>query len=499
MKQPHQRWVGLACLAAAQSLAANAFAQDAIERIKASDAQFTCRAMQDEIGAMDKIMADAASSKSTSETAGTVADVTAQAAPIAAQAAATVGRIPGAGAVGQLLSPFASLFGGGARAVAQNQADKAGGRLDAARARKEYVSQLFGAAGCDAANLDAAPGKPLPEAIASLSQAAVVAAAPKNYNYPELVQAAAAKVSPAAAPATEGKVPEMFAKAPRIAVAGFRVAFVTRAGAQATAQSGLANIGRSNTITQAQNASIEISLAGVDPALMQAIADQAYADFMARLAKSGREVVPLEEILASEAWKELEVSKLDPGKLYAKDEYIVVSPSKIPLWFYHGEPNYGDAGMLALGNWRAMNRLSVDKNAVVVVPMVTIDFARVSSSGRTLLGSSAEVGAEAFMSLRPNLTQMFGFQAEKPIAGDIQRNWFRNGLPLGGDYGTVSEVAATDTSGLANALTFLTGTQGVQRRSKKLAVQVDPPKYAEKAMTAVVTANAAFTDALAKK
>src|SRR5688572_1018436 len=86
-----------------------------------------------------------------------------------------------------------------------------------------------------------------------------------------------------------------FAKSNRVAVAGFRVVFVTHNEARAFVRASYMP-GRD---TGSARAKMEVDLKGVDDATLQAITDQAYALFLDQLKAAGREVVPLAEMQAS--------------------------------------------------------------------------------------------------------------------------------------------------------------------------------------------------------
>lgn len=473
--------------------ALSASAQQPIDRVKITDNELTCRQIHGEIGQMDGIAKSAGESRDASKNVALGADAAAAAAPVAAQAAAASGSIGAAVGLSQL-APLANLFGGLAKTKAADNANQAQEYMRSAQARKEHLTTLFVNKGCKASDLDAAPVAPEKPLVVAAAAPAAALVAPQPV---DVAQLAAQPLDAAKSAEVKSTLGGLIGKAPKLAVAGFRVAFVTKRGASAYAGAGVANIGATNRITQSQNKSIEISLQGVDAKLMQAIADRAYADFMARLRATGREVVELDTVRATEAFKSIKPVALEDGKPYAKDEWLVVSPSAFPLWFMHAEPLGGAS--LDLDNWRAMNRLSVDLNAVVLAPTVGIDFAAVSSSGRSNLGSYAEVGAQAGMAVVGGLTSVLAFHAEKPIAGDIQAAQLRTRIALPGEFGETKEVDSYNDARTVNALTMVTGLQGTQRSSRKLAVLADPARYAARAVTGVLTANQIFVDAIARR
>lgn len=452
-----------------------------IERVKLADNELTCRQMHTEIGEMDGIVKASAEAAGSSRNVATGAAVATQAAPAA----------NALGGLGGLFGQLAAQVGGTVvQSKAQDNAAQADARQKQATARKEHLTGMFVAKGCNASNPDAAPD---PAKAQPLQVAAAAAADPAK------LLERAGRLQPLDSLQSvqlESTLDRVSGKAPKVAIAGFRVAFVTSRKANAYAGAGLANIGATNRVRQAQNKSIEIKLQGVDASWMQAIADAAYADFVARLKARGHEIVELETVKSAEAFKALQLVPLE-GKPYVKDERIVVSPSAIPLWLAHFEPLGGLS--FGLGNWQTMSKLSADLNAVVLIPTLSIDFAAVSSSGRSNYGSHAEVDAKAAMAIEGGQTILWAMHAENPRAGDFQSARLKASLAVPGEYGETKTADTYNDAGLANLGTMLTGMQGTQRSQTKLVVQAEPGRYADRALAGVATLNEALVGALGKK
>lgn len=220
-----------------------------------------------------------------------------------------------------------------------------------------------------------------------------------------------------------------FSKSNRVAVAGFRVVFVTHNEARAFVRASYLP-GRE---TGAASAKMEVDLRGVDDATMQAITDKAYALFIDQLKAAGREVVPADEMKASYA-----AFKTNPAPMEVKTGLLkgkAFSPSGMPLWFQVGDA-WGDAG-LSQKNMRAFNELSKSANApVTIAPLIVIDFAHMKSSGNRsgLMARRAEVGASLAMSIPTFTTRVV--RAEQTRYG---------GLVFKGDDGALSMTKALDT------------------------------------------------------
>src|SRR4030095_10147249 len=85
-------------------------------------------------------------------------------------------------------------------------------------------------------------------------------------------------------------------------------------------------------------ASMEVVLGNVDFALLQSIADEAYADLLKDLQATGMEVVSADAVKASAAFQKMRLAASSAEKPYTKKSrdgkthYLVASPSAIPLW-----------------------------------------------------------------------------------------------------------------------------------------------------------------------
>ncbi len=218
-----------------------------------------------------------------------------------------------------------------------------------------------------------------------------------------------------------------FAKSNRVAVAGFRVVFVTHNEARAFVRASYLP-GRD---TGSASAKMEVDLRGVDDATMQAITDKAYALFVDQLKAAGREVVPV-DAQGYAAFKTA-TAPMDVATGLLKGKAF--SPAGMPLWFQVGDA-WGDAG-LSQKNMRAFNELSKNANAAITIaPLIVIDFAHMTSSGNRsgLIARRAEVGASLAMSIPTFTTRVV--RAEQTRYG---------GLVFKGDDGALTMTKALDT------------------------------------------------------
>lgn len=261
--------------------------------------------------------------------------------------------------------------------------------------RRSVLHTAMGAIGALAAG--GLAGSP---AQAAQKMIGIGALAPQNFN------AAMAKV---------------LARTSRIAIPSYRFGLVLRSGISATGDSG--------------NVQMEAAadLVGVDVAMLRGIADRMFRDFVAQLQASGRTVITGDELMAAKAMQKFTVTQ-DPfvKKPFADARTIaVVTPEYQPLINMHIDAPLSDQGPASLGNWRAVNALSVETKAVVMLPRVVFDFAALTGSGHKVYGGTASVGVQPGMYLVPVLTSFGFYHAKIALAGDIGHLRLEDRVALG--------------------------------------------------------------------
>lgn len=216
---------------------------------------------------------------------------------------------------------------------------------------------------------------------------------------------------------------KVLGNAPAIAVAGYRVVFVVSNGIDA------------RSIHGNSSSRTTVYLGGVSGADLQRIADAAYEDLMQRLEATGRPIVPLETIRSSPGFAKLELTPTSPDKPFLRKPladartFAAYTPAALPLWWSHLD-GVGDKGAGSLGNWRALNQLSVDTQAVVIVPQITFDFAELKGSGRDLLAGAASTSAKADFRILEQFTVLRAFQAKIALAGPLGAGTLKKPIDL---------------------------------------------------------------------
>jgi hypothetical protein len=281
--------------------------------------------------------------------------------------------------------------------------------------------------------------------------------------------------------------------AKRIAVPGYRVIFTTRSKVTARAEDWLGGVGGGSS--SGAKATMEVVLGNVDFATLQSIADAAYADLMDDLKSSGMEVVPLESVIATESFKKMKMTGSTADQPYTKKSrdkntsYLVVSPSAIPLWFTNWDGDISDQGM-GQTNIRAIMSMSKELDALVLYPIMHVDFASLGSSGGKF-ARRASVTAKAAIYANPAYTL---FYIADHRGGAFAR--MTDGIGVEGDPGEF--VTADQASNEA----FIGGMQkigidfGPVKSKKNMVLQTNRENFHSLALEALSGTNTAFRRAL---
>lgn len=426
------------------SLAGTVFAQAVpIERVKLSDNELKCAQIHAGVSEMDREIADSR----TLEAEGNSRATAGGAAGVAADVAGRTGIFGQLGGLtGQLFGQVAAKTAAGAtQQSGQSSAQQAQERARQAGARKDHLTTLFLNRGCKASDLAYdPPAGSAPLQVAAVAPNPAVAGAANDAALQKSVLAAANATLPDLDPdayfkgqtgGTFGKnVVEVLPASKRVAVLGFRVAFITTNTATAQVRASYLP-GRD---TSGARSSLTVDLKGVDHATLQALTDKAYADFLAQLRASGREVVPQEEF--REFLASVEVSPSTPAAPYVKEvgqqSGVVFAPTGMPLWFTNWDTGWGDKGPFEQKNIRGLAEASQKLQAIAIAPLVVVNFARMSSSGNRsgLTSTRAETGAELALGIG---------RLSSPV---VRAEETRAGIVMKGDDASVALTAPIEST-----------------------------------------------------
>jgi len=182
----------------------------------------------------------------------------------------------------------------------------------------------------------------------------------------------------------------------------------------------------------------------------------------------------------------------------------VFAPSHMPLWFHNWDGGLADKGAFDQKNIRAVAEYSKKLNAIVIAPLIVVNFARMQSSGNQsgLVASTAETGANLRMAVVAFTSHVVRSDESRDglvMKGDegsvaLQNAAFVSELP----FGEMREVSAEDNKNLKGAFDNLGKAMGMANaggaaRSKKEAVaQTSDPQYVAAASDALVHATGTF-------
>lgn len=279
----------------------------------------------------------------------------------------------------------------------------------------------------------------------------------------------------------------------RVAVPGYRVIFTTRSKVTARAEDWLGGVGGGSS--SGAKASMEVVLGNVDFATLQAIADAAYANLIDELKSSGMEVVPLETITASASFQKMKMTGSTAEKPYTKrsrdrnTDYLVVSPTAIPLWFTNWDGDVSDQGMNQT-NIRAIMTMAKELDALMLYPIVHVDFASLGGSGGKF-ARRASVTAKAAIYANPAYT-LFFIANEK--GGAFAR--MTDGIGVEGDPGEFVKADQASNEAFIGTMQKIGIDFGPVRSKKNMVLQTNRENYQSLALEALGGTNMALRRAL---
>ena len=200
-------------------------------------------------------------------------------------------------------------------------------------------------------------------------------------------------------------------------------------------------------------------LDGVTLQDLQQIADQAYIHFLEELEASGYDYVTTQDFVELEAFKEIELTKprsaepyVQSGDERSRSTYAVFAPSGLPLWFSHYDHSLGlrDKEPHDQRNWRALNALSAKTNAVVLVPQIGINFARMEDAPTysLLAVGSGNFDFNVNVHLDPRVTSLSAYSAKTETAGSLGAATLRKPVFLPYEFGVVEKIILTINRGV---------------------------------------------------
>ena len=248
-----------------------------IDKIQLNDGGLTCPQIQEQVQAMDRVVAEAQAAQSSGQTQATAG----QAAGVAAEVASRTGLFGALGGLGgHLLGSVASKTAAGV--VAEKGATGAAhaqARQQQAQARKEHLAQLYLSKGCGGA-------APVPMPVPDASAPAVMPP-PPVFDTPQLTVIHGDRLK----------------GVHRVAVASFTVQFVESQVGEVVQRANLGSNGVTS-LTEYTSRAVGVDFSdALQRDRMQAATNTLYQDFLNDLKASGLDVVPPETLHAAASYQ----------------------------------------------------------------------------------------------------------------------------------------------------------------------------------------------------
>jgi len=240
--------------------------------------------------------------------------------------------------------------------------------------------------------------------------------------------------------------------------------------------------------------SLTVSLGGVSEQVMQEITDRAYKDYLARLETGGFELVDFSEIQQTEGYQKIKFVPDGYSKSANGTTYVVFTPTGMPLFWDFGNV-IGNAGF---STGQPFNKISSETVSTVVLPTLVVNFAEMSSSGRSFASTSASVGAEMGITLNNQTTYHLrvGHPKMSTAVSFMGNATVKDAFSVAGDFGEMTEVSASDDRALMGLLSLGVGTALSSSVRETRLVSADAAVYQTLALTALASGNQAFVAAL---
>lgn len=291
----------------------------------------------------------------------------------------------------------------------------------------------------------------------------------------------------------------------RVFVPAFKVLFVVSNTAKASVSGGR-TIG--GGVSSGAKVKMDVLLHGITLEELQSITNEAYADFIAQLKASGREVVEVDQIRTSMAYKAIDFYtgnlpyRIEPSAIKNETRnLILMTPKGLPLWFSNFDTQLGNRGLFDQRNQKALNALSAELKAVAVIPTIVVDFMKLASSGRSSSffgGNTASIEAEPIVHLATSAsntqTGVNMTLAENAMAAEWGYFVQKEAIDTKGDFGSIKEISSSNHDGFAGFAGSAALSVGAASESTR-ALVADPKQYRNLALKAIQGFNAAFINA----
>jgi hypothetical protein len=272
---------------------------------------------------------------------------------------------------------------------------------------------------------------------------------------------------------------------PRVAVPNYGLGFIVAGEAKASSS------GFGSSMVQ-RGAKLETALTGIDAALMKQMANEAHTDLLARLAHAGIDVVPTEVLNAHPAIQSLANTpgNRDQGK-------GIIDGRATKTWVVYGADAAPLGRGMTIGGYAReadkAQRASLDLDAVILQPLLALDYIAIESSGRKTFGGKASVDAGLAFSIHGASSVMFGYKINQKGAG-AGGMLFANPTGTDAPFAVLKQTKDKSDSAAVSTAMALMGMGSFFRSSKAIAAEADPERWSALVRAAYQGYNQALVD-----
>jgi len=284
--------------------------------------------------------------------------------------------------------------------------------------------------------------------------------------------------------------PGALAARPRIAIPSYGIAFIQAGDIKGYAA------GRGSSIAQ-RSVRIKVALAGLDDADYRMLADEAYADLLRRLQAAGIDAVGHARMVGAAGYDQ--VARVSGNRV--SDEGHITGRAE-QKWTVYGADDAPlvkgmamETGFAAVAGSQAVLKLvdvGVDLDAVVVQPLLVVDFAHMESSGSSMFTSRANASAGLGFTLHSHSRVDVNYAQRKGLGNIWGPLSLEQGVYSDEPFAVLRKVSANDADQSFYQAAMAAGWGSMFKQSEVYAAEVAKARY----MGLVRAAYAGFNSAI---
>jgi hypothetical protein len=180
--------------------------------------------------------------------------------------------------------------------------------------------------------------------------------------------------------------------------------------------------------------------------------------------------------------------------------YVVLSHTGVKLWFDQAEA-LGEQGAFGWGNSRRAGDFAFDNKALILNPLLVVDFAETASArNKGLFGvrDESDVEAKAGMSMRKSNSLLYVRGRAAPISSAVMGGvaYLKENVVFAGRYGQLNVGEMSSNRGLVTGLALVGLSGGPVRTSQKGVMKADPARFEAYANNLLLSGSRLFAHAI---